>query len=961
MFLALSPLTRQWGGILLLALLAALVAACSQPTQAPMAQFPLQSPNDSKAYRHIELDNGLRALLISDPDTDKAAASLDVYVGSASNPADRGGLAHFLEHMLFLGTDKYPDSGEYARFISEHGGSRNAYTAFEHTNYFFDIDEASLPEALDRFGQFFIAPRFDAQYVEREVNAVNAEYQMGLKTDGRRTLDVLREVVNPAHPYSILGVGTSETLASPPGQPVREDLLEFYRRYYSANLMSLTVLGSEDLDSLQSLVESIFAAVPNHQTHIADIEAPLYLPDSLPMMLHIQPEASQRRLQLSFPMPDYSGRYHSKPLAYISNLIGHEGEGSLLSALKDEGWAEGLGAGTGITYRGGSAFDINITLTEAGMAQYAQVLKQVFEYVRMLQLAGPQRELYREQGQLSALQFRFRPEVQPIGTASSLSNAMQLYAAEDVLRGPYLMDDFDPALITDILGRYINAENVVITLVDKDVSVDRESSFYGTPYSVRTLATGEGSWRSVARAAPDQRFQLPAANEFVAENVELLPLADDIPGVPALVHERERLRFWYRQDDEFRVPKGVIYTSFRSGKVNDTAADAAATQLYLSLLQDAVNEYTYPAYLAGLNFSLFSHSRGVSLKVSGYNDKQLVLLQRIAKSIAHARLDSHRFENIRADLIRSLENLQSTRAYSQVIRKARRLLVSGGWEENVLIAELKTLTPESVQTFASGFWASADVDVLISGNFAESTVAGVERALAPLLQHELPVSVQDLAVVKLKAGEAAVLDAEVDHEDAVLFWYMQAPDDSVESRALTALSAQIISADYFEELRTEQQLGYIVNAFNWPLYDVPGLAFLVQSPGVSALDLQVATQSFLQQTVAEGAVTAEQFERHQTALLKEIEQPHKNISQQSEYYWQEIARRQLDFGSRERMTAAVAAINFAQWRDWFAAVTLQQRISVAVTSPGHLGELPEGELVEAPVDFKAARSRYIQQ
>jgi insulysin len=961
MFLALSPLTRQWGGILLLALLAALVAACSQPTQAPMAQFPLQSPNDSKAYRHIELDNGLRALLISDPDTDKAAASLDVYVGSASNPADRGGLAHFLEHMLFLGTDKYPDSGEYARFISEHGGSRNAYTAFEHTNYFFDIDEASLPEALDRFGQFFIAPRFDAQYVEREVNAVNAEYQMGLKTDGRRTLDVLREVVNPAHPYRILGVGTSETLASPPGQPVREDLLEFYRRYYSANLMSLTVLGSEDLDSLQSLVESIFAAVPNHQTHIADIEAPLYLPDSLPMMLHIQPEASQRRFQLSFPMPDYSGRYHSKPLAYISNLIGHEGEGSLLSALKDEGWAEGLGAGTGITYRGGSAFDINITLTEAGMAQYAQVLKQVFEYVRMLQLAGPQRELYREQSQLSALQFRFRPEVQPIGTASSLSNAMQLYAAEDVLRGPYLMDDFDPALITDILGRYINAENVVITLVDKDVSVDRESSFYGTPYSVRTLATGEGSWRSVARAAPDQRFQLPAANEFVAENVELLPLADDIPGVPALVHERERLRFWYRQDDEFRVPKGVIYTSFRSGKVNDTAADAAATQLYLSLLQDAVNEYTYPAYLAGLNFSLFSHSRGVSLKVSGYNDKQLVLLQRIAKSIAHARLDSHRFENIRADLIRSLENLKSTRAYSQVIRKARRLLVSGGWEENVLIAELKTLTPESVQTFARSFWASADVDVLISGNFAESTVAGVEQALEPLLQHDLPVSVLDLAVVKLKVGEAAVLDAEVDHEDAVLFWYMQAPDDSVESRALAAMSAQIISADYFEELRTEQQLGYIVNAFNWPLYDVPGLAFLVQSPGASALGLQVATQSFLQQTAEEGAVTAEQFERHKTALLREIQQPHKNISQQSEYYWQEIARRQLDFGSRERMTAAVEAINFAQWRNWFAEVTLQQRISVAVTAPGHRGELPEGELVQAPADFKEARSQYIQR
>jgi insulysin len=956
MFRTLNPRTWQWGGVLLLALL---LAACNQ--QAPQREVPVQSPNDSKDYRYIELDNGLRALLISDPDTEKAAASLDVYVGSASNPADRGGLAHFLEHMLFLGTDKYPDSGEYARFISEHGGSRNAYTAFEHTNYFFDIDQAYLPEALDRFGQFFIAPRFDAQYVEREVNAVNAEYQMGLNTDARRTMDVIREVVNPAHPYSILGVGTSETLADLPGRPVREELLAFYQRYYSANLMALTVLGSEELDVLQSLVESIFSAVPNRQTRVADIDVPLYKADSLPMLLQIQPEASERRLQLSFPMPNYSARYRSKPLAYISNLIGHEGEGSLLSVLKSEGWAEGLGTGTGLTYRGGAAFDISITLTAAGMEQYPQVLTTVFEYVRMLQLAGPQAELYREQGQLSALQFRFRPEIQPIRTTSGLSNSMQLYTPEDLLRGAYLMEDYEPRLITKILSKYITAENVVITLIDKDARVDRTSSFYATPYSVQTLAAGEGSWRNLAQEQPDSRLQLPAANEFVAENVELLPLAPDIAAEPLLVQESDRLRVWYRQDDEFRVPKGVIYTSFRSGKVNDSAADAAAAQLYLSLLQDAVNEYTYPAYLAGLNFSLFAHSRGVSLKVSGYNDKQLVLLRRIVNSIAHADLDNHRFENIRADLVRSLRNLKSTRAYNQVIRQARLLLVSGGWEEEVLIEQLEAQTPQTVQNFAEKFWASTDVDVLVSGNYAPATIAGVEKALQPLLRHNLAVYIPDLTVVELNAGEASVFDADVEHEDAVLFWYMQAPDDSVESRARVALSAQIISADYFEDLRTEQQLGYIVSAFNWPLFDVPGLAFLVQSPKVSADALQTATQSFLEQMAAEGAVTVEQFERHKTALLKDIQQPHKNITEQSEYFWQEIARRELDFGSRDRIAAAVQSITFAQWQTWFAKVALEQRSAVAVITPGRWAESPAGDLVTDPAAFKAARSYYTQQ
>jgi secreted Zn-dependent insulinase-like peptidase len=94
----------------------------------------IQSENDTRAYEAFTLENQLEVLIISDPDEDKAAASLDVFVGSASDPENRAGLAHFLEHMLFLGTEKYPDPNDYLNFIAQHGGSRNAYTAKEHTN-----------------------------------------------------------------------------------------------------------------------------------------------------------------------------------------------------------------------------------------------------------------------------------------------------------------------------------------------------------------------------------------------------------------------------------------------------------------------------------------------------------------------------------------------------------------------------------------------------------------------------------------------------------------------------------------------------------------------------------------------------------------------------------------------------------------------------------------------------------
>ena len=75
------------------------------------------------------------------------------------DPEMHQGLAHYLEHMLFLGTEKYPEAGNNSLF-SNRGGYTNAYTAGDHTNYHFEIDPEHLDGALDRFAQFFTAPLF---------------------------------------------------------------------------------------------------------------------------------------------------------------------------------------------------------------------------------------------------------------------------------------------------------------------------------------------------------------------------------------------------------------------------------------------------------------------------------------------------------------------------------------------------------------------------------------------------------------------------------------------------------------------------------------------------------------------------------------------------------------------------------------------------------------------------------
>ena len=88
---------------------------------------PLEiSPHDDRAYRLLRLPNGLRALLASDPSSEHAAAAMCVDVGASHDPPDLPGLAHFCEHMLFLGSRKYPDESAYKKFLATHGGSCKA-------------------------------------------------------------------------------------------------------------------------------------------------------------------------------------------------------------------------------------------------------------------------------------------------------------------------------------------------------------------------------------------------------------------------------------------------------------------------------------------------------------------------------------------------------------------------------------------------------------------------------------------------------------------------------------------------------------------------------------------------------------------------------------------------------------------------------------------------------------------
>ncbi len=921
----------------------------------------IKSENDARDYEWLTLDNGLQVLLVSDVKATKAAASLDVNVGARSDPQDRQGLAHFLEHMLFLGTKKYPEAGEYQEFISSHGGTHNAYTSFEHTNYFFDVNASYLREGLDRFAQFFVAPLFTARYVEREMNAVESEYRSRLRDDSRRSLDVFRQVINPEHPFAKLSVGNLQTLNGGGTDAARAELLKFYRRHYSADNMRLVVVGREPIAELRKWVQELFSAVPRRKTAAEPAAPTLFKSGSLPKTVSIKPEKDTRNLSVTFPIPTTREHYKSKPVQYIGNIIGHEGEGSLLSYLKQRDWAEQLSAGAGFEDASGATFNIVISLTEAGLQQRGKVLKRLFQTIARIKEEGIQGWLFREQSELLATRFRFREKSQPINYASRLANDMHYYPAADVLRAGYLMQDYQPELIADFLG-YLTPDNALITLMADGENYPLRSPWYDTPYAVAPLAeTLLTAWLD-AEANP--AILVPEPNPFVSRNFSM-PRNKKPATVPVELHLGERARMWWLQDSKFKVPKAQAYFNFHTPLANDTPVNAALSQLYADVVQDSLNEFAYPATLAGLQMGVLKHLRGVSIKVGGYSDKQRLLLKRIARAMAMREIDPQRFATLKKERIRGWLNAKKRLPYLQVLGAVSETLIKNYWSEEQLIEALREASIDDLQQFRLRFLQTAKIDALVYGNLKKGAAKRLTKLMRKVLEKPAaaPPQQAEVEVVRMQNDTPLQRMLDIDHNDAAMLLYQQGSDRSDHTRALLALTMQLLKTDFFQQLRTEQQLGYVVFANEMALVDVPGVAFVVQSPTVSGAQIYTAIEDFLRAYGKKaGAMPDEYFSQQKAALISDLAEQPKNQRGQAGRYWEAIALQDLGFDQRWQLQQILEQTTLQEWREFFQQTFVATpKRQLLLWSPGHKGPagLPDSiKTVQSLHKFKQQQTYY---
>lgn len=524
-----------------------------------------RTPLDKKHYRQIIIkQNGLKVVLVSDTmamihqehyeeeseseedeqsdvskdqsdsssfdDEDdgirKAAAALIVGAGSYHDPPYAQGLAHFLEHMLFMGTEKYKGENQFDAFLSKHSGSDNAYTELEHTMYHMEIAQDKFFEALDMFAQFFISPLMLQDSVERELKSIESEFKLSQNSDECRLQqllchDVFLQQANGGkyHPFAKFSWGNIESLKHIPeknGIDMMKELRTFFNRHYFAHNMSLVVIGAFSLDELEKQVVESFSGVPSMprietdadgrhdfydqmsikivdpgtwsmkaHTAIHDFGMP-FDQQSLGRICRIIPVKDKHSLNITWQLPPQWSNWKSKPCDYISHLLGHEARGSLLSALKERSWANECFAGVGSGgYENASShalFTMNFSLSQEGVFHWVEIVDYVYKYIGMIRFycttEGLPSWIYDELRAIQEVSHKYEDEATPIDLVETLADCLVPYKIlppERLLDGDALLFEFDSKVIQSILDYYLTPINARIDLTSS--SFGRAANF----------------------------------------------------------------------------------------------------------------------------------------------------------------------------------------------------------------------------------------------------------------------------------------------------------------------------------------------------------------------------------------------------------------------------------------------------------------------------------------------------
>jgi len=867
------------------------------------------------------LPNQLSILLISDKLTNVASVSLSVGVGSLSDGKIYG-LAHYLEHMLFMGNEKYPNEDYYQTLVAKCGGGTNAYTDTNHTNYYFYVDPSKLSEVLDVFGHFFIDPLLKTDSLEREMNAVNAEHQKNLTNDGWRTMQARKLMSRKNSPLYNFSTGSLDTLKV---KTIKQDVDDFYKKYYSANLMSLVVLSTQSLDDLEHLVTNIFKDVPNNNIRHGYTFPKLF--ENKQCLIELVPIKNEDTLVMLWDL-EYSSLYKNNHIIdYICYIVGHEGTNTLAYLLKKKKWITSLYCGIDGDIGKRTIFQVAVDLTLEGNKYIDVIIQLLLYYIQLIKHYDLPSKYYDEMATIASQNFMFSDKQSPQDYVSALSSKILLNRDIHIINILANYTQFEPFdtikyLIEDYL-KMLTYENMHVIFSSQKYRnmTTRVDKWYGVQYNIYNDLENISYPHNIQD--DDFMYEIVSQLELPKYNIYISPI-DTFTIIPGPKKSRKypikdkigQTTFYYKYNEVKQIPKTNLLCIIGSEWLDGNKKNDVIIMLFLNILAQITTCTKYMYSYAGYNSNISTDLNKLIIVISGPSQKINIVLDHILFQMINCKISKDIFEDVKTNKLRKIANYIFDPPYIQSSQYLMNKLSKCYLAPAEHIELLNQVTYDDLTCIQKILHHQLYVKCFIHGN---ESFESAKKYVEIINSYIKPIDVYN------KNIESTYIINK--HTNILHIEYSQNIMNSVETNSATSIGINlgyitygtanwcrkimimkifdaIIGTRFFDQLRTKEQLGYIaksqIKAIGYTENPLHLHYYIVQSPTQCAEYVKDRMMHFIQSI--EKILLDVSDDEIQTCIQSEInyyQSPFNNVGEEFAFYSNIIAEGHDIFNVKE--------------------------------------------------------------
>lgn len=865
----------------------------------------------------VRLANGLSVYLVSDPHLKQSAAALAVGVGSWNDPKEYPGMAHFLEHMLFMGNAAYPKEFEYMQYVNEGGGKVNAYTASDRTVYMFSINNELFEGAIDRFSHFFIDPLFLPSCINRELLAVDQEHAKNIENDGWRQYMVFKKLAHKSHPCSQFSTGNADTLKGIP----QEAMQQWYRENYSADNMYLVIYSALPVDELIELATTKFSPVPTNQGAPASYPTPMIRQKCKGKRIDIKPIKEIKLLSMAWELPEHLSKDREtmggQLLAYI---LQRGGKNSLLGALKRDQLAEDVRASEERFSASNTLFSLDIQLTEKGLSEIDTVIRCCFETIARLKKTGIPRYIFDEVQTIRTVAYTYQSREDAFDYVSKAAHRLVDEALDTFPQKSLIPSRYDPELYTQYIDLLTPSNCLFFVLANPQltgIALDKQETWMGAEYAIQTfdpkLLT---AWTSTSI---NPRIGLPFPNPYIPKNLELVHQESGLEPTtpPALVTSSDKGVIYYSSDTCYLVPQTAYLFQIRSPCIDGSTRAKVLADLYIKWLKDSLLPTTQAAEAAGSHVRISQSKFSLRIAACGYSEPSMRLCENIFKALREVKPSQKQFTLFKQTLVAHYENSAKELPVIQAVEIAQNVLFNDSPTHQEKLEALKKISYDEFAIFASQLLRKAHIEGLLHGNLTKAEAERFSESLLSILQSEAHRPSdhhrRELLLLPETRGPFKIATTTPMQGNGALLIVQQGPY-SLERWAAQEVLANVLKNEFFETLRTKQQTAYIAKAWNAEEEEQLLQLFAVQSSTHRPDDLVARFELFLENFVKHYTthLSPERFETIRTMAIASLRKPPENLRLSAERLFSLAFDHGGDFQRIDKQIAALEALTYEQ-------------------------------------------------